>query len=640
MGSAAIPVFTLKAGNLYNATICLIVFFIFCYVAFSILQKSRGPAKISFGLFLFSLGNYWLAVGLGNILSWLDILDQFGFVVIFIKFLSALSPIFLIYYLSDTSLQNKTTVRRIAALYIVFGICYFTFSLRNDYLLPTVTYWGTQWATSFLPFSIFSLMLLPIALISAYSFLNIFLTNLFNKKSENVSIYLVALLYVLLEFTQIRILIVTWQSLLLRFFYILIAAAAYNYFSRTEEAKVAPRTRFPLFLRLLSIFILLSILPISIVSLLMYFSFKEITDIYVLNPILWNIKAGKSALLLALTHVQVQVLFLVFLIPLLLIIAAAIVARRISEPINQICSGMKMVQKGESVSKITKESNDEIGDLTTHFNQMSYKVNSAREIIDKWSRELEAEVSKRTKELTRTQEQLISLDKLKNEFVSNLSQELGLPLTEIEKTANILRDERFGGFNEDQKTQLMAIIHSTQRETALVNRLLQFSSLESGKSLIPKTPLDIHEVLKEFIAQNKKTLNSKKAQLTYDLGAKNTDFIGDKEKIIYAFSEALDNSLKFSEGPAHISIRTYNIGDQVGIDFEDKGIGIAQGNLDQIFNEFFQVDGTWTRKYGGTGLGLAVAKKIIAAHNGKIWAESEGEGRGTKIKINLPNIHK
>lgn len=236
---------------------------------------------------------------------------------------------------------------------------------------------------------------------------------------------------------------------------------------------------------------------------------------------------------------------------------------------------------------------------------------------------------------------LTELDRLKNEFISMVSHELRTPVASADGYVSLFLAGVTGPVSDDQKKYLTIIKDNNQRLLSLINRLLDFSSIETGRFSIQKELISINDVVSEVVQAVQPRLAGKKANLSLKLDAKETNFMGDREKMAAVLIDLIDNALKFSSGTApEIKIITDNKGDLIEVRVEDNGIGIAKEHLDAIFNEFYQIEATMTRQAGGVGLGLAIVKEIIAKHHGKIWAESEGLGQGAKIIINLPIAEK
>ena len=151
-----------------------------------------------------------------------------------------------------------------------------------------------------------------------------------------------------------------------------------------------------------------------------------------------------------------------------------------------------------------------------------------------------------------------------------------------------------------------------------------------------REPLFIANLIDESVGDIKSSFGSKGIKLTVNNQMEPVAIMGDRKKILRLMGNLLDNSLNFTPegGEVHINIRQYN--QQILVEVVDTGVGLESIYLQKIFDRFFQVDSSYTRQVGGIGMGLALAKEIVEAHGGRIWAESEGLGRGSKFSFALP----
>src|SRR3989338_580152 len=410
-----------------------------------------------------------------------------------------------------------------------------------------------------------------------------------------------------------------------------------------ESAVTAPKMRrFTFFTKLLLLFILLALIPITAASLLMFFSFKEIIDIYVYKPLLFNLKTSREAFLAALNNVQVQAVSLMTLTGLLVVVAAVAVSRSIAGSLRKVSLGMEKVSRGDFSFKLLPDANDEIGDMVNYFNSMSAEIKRARDIMENWNRELEVKVAERTEDLRKALKRLTELDRLKNEFVSMVSHELRTPVTSADGYISLFLAGVTGPLSDDQKKYLAIVKENNQRLLTPIYRLLDFSKIETGRFNLRLELISIHELVQSVVEIMKPQLNKQGAELKLKLEAKGPGFMGDREKMGGALINIIENALKFSkegEKPV-IEIATRNDDNFIAVTVSDDGIGIAQEYLETIFDKFFQVADTLTRKAGGVGLGLALAKDVIEAHHGKIWAESAGLGQGSRFVFQVPVAEK
>jgi signal transduction histidine kinase len=237
---------------------------------------------------------------------------------------------------------------------------------------------------------------------------------------------------------------------------------------------------------------------------------------------------------------------------------------------------------------------------------------------------------------------LTELDRLKNEFISMVSHELRTPVTSADGYVSLFLSGVTGPVTEDQKKFLTIVKENNQRLLTLINRLLDFSRIETGRFTIKRELISINQIIHAVEQIVKPQLEKKEAALKLQLEAKNVNFMGDREKMEEVFFNLIENALKFSkdDGKPVIEIRTRDVENIIEVTVADNGIGIGKEYLYKIFNKFYQVEDTMTRKVGGVGLGLAIVKEIIGNHHGKIWAESEGKGAGARFIFTLPLAEK
>mgnify|MGYP000167905047 FL=1 len=261
-------------------------------------------------------------------------------------------------------------------------------------------------------------------------------------------------------------------------------------------------------------------------------------------------------------------------------------------------------------------------------------------MFSRWNKTLEAEVKSKTadmirmnKELVLTNERLKELDKLKSDFVSMVSHELKTPLAAMRTSAQVLNMRDAG--EKTKREMLDIILRNIDRQTNLVNDLLDLSRIESGRMELKIGSVPLDSVIADSIESVKQAAMEKGIKLDVDLPEGISPVKGDREKLTQVITNLLTNAIKFTPRSGEISIKAHDLDGQVEVKVRDTGIGIAPEDLDMVFEKFYQVDSTSTREAGGTGLGLAICKGIIEAHNGRIWAESE-LGKGSTFIFWLP----
>jgi PAS domain S-box-containing protein len=227
---------------------------------------------------------------------------------------------------------------------------------------------------------------------------------------------------------------------------------------------------------------------------------------------------------------------------------------------------------------------------------------------------------------------------MKSEFISTVSHELRTPLTSMKEGISIVLDGAAGPLNKDQKNFLDIAKRNVERLTRLINDVLDFQKLDSGKMSFNMTENDINETAIEVHNIMSAFAKNRKLKLALELEENLPKIKFDRDRIIQVLTNLVNNAIKFTE-KGKITIGTSKKENVIIVSVSDTGHGIKQEDLQRLFNKFVQLEKNGDRKTGGTGLGLAISKEIIEQHNAKIWAESE-EGRGTAFYFVLPIVER
>jgi signal transduction histidine kinase len=242
------------------------------------------------------------------------------------------------------------------------------------------------------------------------------------------------------------------------------------------------------------------------------------------------------------------------------------------------------------------------------------------------------ELEKRTKRLREAYDEQKALDKLKDELVSNVSHELRTPLAICRNAIELVMEEE----DKEERNELLTIgKDALTRQNKIIGDLVDTAKIQRGAFELNLESLDLEQVItlskKEIEPLALRNNIHIKTSLQEDLPR----ITADNDKLKHVFFDLLDNAIKFNREGGEVIIEARQKDNQVEVSVSDSGIGIAEAHLDKIFNRFYQVDGSTKRKYGGVGLGLAMAKDIIERHDGEIWVES-GVGKGSKFTFELP----
>jgi signal transduction histidine kinase len=275
--------------------------------------------------------------------------------------------------------------------------------------------------------------------------------------------------------------------------------------------------------------------------------------------------------------------------------------------------------------------------LSVLAGQIASGLENARLYEELWRshRDLEQRVSQRTKELALANEKLKKIDKLKSEFVSSVSHELRTPLTSIKGYAAILMAGKLGEVPGPVKQRLQKINKHSDSLTQLVNDLLDITRIEAGKVSMKLQKVNLKDSVEEVVDIMTPPVKEKDIQLIVEMPEKDLFCRADKSQLGRVLTNLLGNAIKFTPEKGKISIIVKDSKDFLQIDVRDSGIGIAEEDLANIFEEFYRVDNTINQNVKGTGLGLSLVRRIVQAHKGKIWVKSQ-TGKGTTFSFTLP----
>jgi len=267
-------------------------------------------------------------------------------------------------------------------------------------------------------------------------------------------------------------------------------------------------------------------------------------------------------------------------------------------------------------------------------------INYRVKYLEKRNVELESLVNERTKEVREQKEtledqakKLVELDRLKSNFFTNISHEFRTPLTlvmgQIENILDSTTEEKI-------KTKLKMALSNSKRLHSLINQLLELSRLEAGEIKLKVANVELVRFLKKVFSAFESYSERKNVKLEFTSSLESVYIYFDKEKLEEIFNNLISNAIKFTPNGGVISlvINETEAKNRIEIFVKDSGIGISESALPHIFDRFYQVDGSHTREYEGTGIGLAIVKELVDLHNGEIKVESSS-GKGTTFKIYL-----
>ncbi len=239
------------------------------------------------------------------------------------------------------------------------------------------------------------------------------------------------------------------------------------------------------------------------------------------------------------------------------------------------------------------------------------------------------------RELTEQKEQLETANRLKSQFVANMSHELRTPLNGIIGYSEMLSTGLYGPVNPDQAESLQAIEESGRNLLNLINTILDHSRLEADRMPVYVSKIeDLRQVVQEVVNRNQSLTREKPFRLATELPSVPVMCVGDSGKIQQILLNLVSNAVKFTD-EGHVVVVLETHGDQLELSVRDTGIGIPPSEFEHIFQEFRQLDGSSTRAAGGTGLGLAVSRKLAHLMGGTLTVDST-PGNGSTFRFRFP----
>ncbi len=261
-----------------------------------------------------------------------------------------------------------------------------------------------------------------------------------------------------------------------------------------------------------------------------------------------------------------------------------------------------------------------------------------REQIEKLAKEIQQsyELEKKAYAVEKqAKEELERLDKTKNQYLGFAQHNLRTPLTSMRGYADLLLNGTFGKQNKKTIEVIKKIQTLIENQIKEVNEFLDITQFQLGKSVIALKPdVDVEPILAEIVSELKFQVDAKGIYLRLEKPDRTFKISADRTKLKASLSNIINNAIKYTpKGGVSIRIESH---DNVKIIISDTGIGISKENLKTLFGQIFERSEAAKKVASGSGIGLYLASQIIKSHNGKIWAESEGEGKGSVFHIELP----
>jgi len=253
--------------------------------------------------------------------------------------------------------------------------------------------------------------------------------------------------------------------------------------------------------------------------------------------------------------------------------------------------------------------------------------------------DLKKEIRDLKEVLSKANEEINKLSRIKSDFISIISHELRTPLTSIKESVSLVLDGVAGPINKEQEKILTISKNNIERLAKIITDILDMSRLEAGRIIMHKRKLNINEIIKDVYNTTKTTVEQKNMEFSLSLEESIEFTWFDPDRIGQILKNLISNAVKFSRdnGKIKISSSKEDINGKgfIKVTVEDNGIGMFKEDIGKLFNNLSPLDASMTRKHGGAGLSLAISKGIVELHGGDMWVTSEPDA-GSKFIFTIP----
>ena len=274
-------------------------------------------------------------------------------------------------------------------------------------------------------------------------------------------------------------------------------------------------------------------------------------------------------------------------------------ARGMTQPLRDMAEAARRMKTGDYSQRVVTDSRDEVGRLAEAFNRMSAELEG--------------------------------LEMLRRELVANVSHELKTPISALRAHLENLLD----GVEEPNPETLQVMLVQSERLGRLVDQLLDLSKLESGDVPLERESIEVAPLVAQVLSEIQVARPEAEVAVSHELPPDLPAVYADRERVHQVLFNLLDNAVRLTPSGGRVTVTASRHNGAVDVAVADTGPGISADELPRVFERFFRVDASRSRDDGGTGIGLAIARSVVEAHGGRIWADSQ-PGKGSTFTFELP----
>lgn len=347
-----------------------------------------------------------------------------------------------------------------------------------------------------------------------------------------------------------------------------------------------------------------------------------------------HVVLSKEALRDAQTEIFLNNIIVATAFAIALLLVLAILVRRITYPLQELSGIMQQAERGVGKVRAPLEGPAEIKAMAHVFNGMMAVLEERDKQLREQNENLETQVALRTRELVAARDQAVLASRHKSEFLANMSHELRTPLNAIIGYTEIVTEEVEAEGNEELVLDLRRVHRAANNLLDMINSILDLAKIEAGRMELSLEPTDLRELLDEISGTVQVLMGKNNNKLAVKLESDDEPLMIDASKLRQIIINLLGNAAKFTtDGQIFLKVRKSER--ELIVIVADTGIGMSEEQLAYIFEEFRQADMSTTRRYGGSGLGLSITRKLCNLMGGGISVKSKPQ-HGSTFTLAFP----